>query len=205
MIRLKKILILLMLPLVSITPNSCKSAQLPQMSHAIYIDTSQSVPIMSCGLASTKQMVDFFLDTNPDADVEEVSQIARFYIEEAALEGVNHDIAFCQMLIETNYLRFTGIVCRTQNNFAGIGATGPDIQGDSFDSMRIGVRAQIQHLKAYGSKDRIKNKKVDPRFEKPRRGSALYVEQLAEKWSTDPRYGNEIRIKLRLLAEFIAM
>jgi hypothetical protein len=160
---------------------------------------------MSCGIANTEQMVDFFLETNPDGDVEEVSQIAKFYIEEAALEGVNHDIAFCQMLIETNYLRFTGIVCHAQNNFAGIGATGPNIQGDSFDSIRVGVRAQIQHLKAYASKSRIKNKKVDPRFEKVRRSSALYVKQLTEKWSLDPQYGSKIRVKLSSLAKYISM
>ncbi len=198
MIRLKN-LILLMLLLLSVTLISCESEQFIKMSHAAYLDTSQPVPIMSCGLANTEQMVDFFLKTNPDGDAEEVSQIAQFYIEEAAHEGVNHDIAFCQMLIETNYLRFTGTVCRDQNNFAGIGATGPDIKGYYFDTMRIGVRAQIQHLKAYGSKGSIKNKKVDPRFEKAPRGSALYVEQLAEKWSVDPQYGNKIRVKLSSL------
>lgn len=107
------------------------------------------------------------------------------------------------MLIETNYLRFTGIVCRTQNNFAGIGATEPSVQGNSFDSMRVGVRAQIQHLKAYASKDHLKIKKVDPRFEKARRGSALYVQQLTAKWSLDPQYCKKIRIKINSLAKYL--
>ncbi len=37
--------------------------------------------------------------------------------------GVRWDYAFFQMLIETNYLLFTGAVHPTDNNFAGVGAT----------------------------------------------------------------------------------
>ena len=61
------------------------------------------------------QLLTFFLEANPAADRDEVVRIAQMYLEEAAIEGVNHDVAFCQMCVETNYLRFGGAVSRWQN------------------------------------------------------------------------------------------
>ena len=148
-----------------------------------YDDLSRPLPIMSCGSAQIHDLLLFFLETNPQADISEVTEIAQLYIEEAGAEGVNHDVAFCQMCIETNYLRFGGDVRREQNNFAGIGATGNGVPGDSFDSVRMGIRAQIQHLKAYGGKKRLRRRLVDPRFRRVRRGSAPYVENLSRKWA----------------------
>jgi len=165
-----------------------------------YDDLSRPLPIMSCGSADVHDLVAFFLQTHPTADVSEVSAIAEHYIQEAGIEGVNHDVAFCQMCLETNYLRFGGDVHRRQNNFAGIGATGNGVAGASFRSAQIGIRAHIQHLKAYASKKPLQHGLVDPRFYRVRRGSALHVEALSGRWATDPIYGAKIRRKLQLLA-----
>jgi hypothetical protein len=112
-------------------------------------------------------------------------------------------VAFCQMCIETNFLRFGGDVHRRQNNFGGIGAIGNGVPGDSFESVQIGIRAQIQHLKAYGNRRRLRRRLVDPRFAKVRRGSGRHVEDLSGKWAADLNYGAKIREKLQSLTRWI--
>jgi hypothetical protein len=173
-----------------------------EVSPASYYDMSRPLPIMSRGSADVRDLVSFFLQTHPQADVSEVSAMAKHYIKEAGIEGVNHDVAFCQMCLETNYLRFGGDVHRRQNNFGGIGATGHGVPGASFKSVQIGIRAQIQHLKAYASNEPLRRGLVDPRFGRVPRGSAPYVEDLSGTWAVDPHYGAKIRSMLRSLARF---
>jgi hypothetical protein len=71
-------------------------------------------------------------------------------------------------------------VLPTQNNYAGIGALNGNATGQAatFPDPRTGVRAQIQHLKAYASTEPLVNACVDPRFSLVTRGSAPYVEWL---------------------------
>jgi len=156
--------------------------------------------IMGRGAATIPDLASFLLKGHPEAEVREVLALAEIYVAEARIEGVNHDVAFCQMCHETNHLRFGGDVGRHQNNFAGIGATGNGAPGHSFPSVRIGVRAQIQHLKAYASTKRLRRKLVDPRFARVPRASAPYVEDLTGKWATDPHYAAKIKAKLQALA-----
>ena len=136
---------------------------------------------------------------NPQADEYEVLLVAQTYIREAAIEGVNYDIAFCQMCLETNYLRYTGDVSSDQNNYCGLGATGGGVAGHTFDNMQIGIRAHIQHLKAYGGTRELRQALVDPRFGMVRRGQSLYVPGLTGAWATDPDYSEKIvRIMIEL-------
>lgn len=193
---------ILLLSGVSVLLASCQGSGCKKLTVS-YFDMSRPLPVTSCGLATAHDLVQFFLQTHPEADESEVSVIAEYYVEEAAIEGVNHDVAFCQMCIETNFLRFGGDVHRRQNNFGGIGATGGGVPGDSFESVQIGIRAQIQHLKAYGSRRRLRRRLVDPRFAKVRRGSARHVEGLSGKWAADLNYGAKIREKLQSLTRWI--
>ena len=96
-----------------------------------------------------------------------------------------------------------------QNNFAGLGTTGGGVAGASFTTVREGIRAQIQHLKAYGSKDALKNECVDPRFSLVTRGSAPYVEWLGQKenpngygWATSEGYGIDIEKMVKNLQTY---
>ena len=202
MYTLKWIVVILFLSGATVFLVSCQSphSDEPRVS---YDNMSRPLPIMSRGSAKVHDLVTFLLQTHPKADVSEVSAIAKLYIEEAGIEGVNHDVAFCQMCLETNYLRFGGDVHRRQNNFSGIGATGNGVPGASFESVQIGIRAQIQHLKAYASKEPLKRRLVDPRFWRVRRGSAPYVEDLSGRWAADPHYGAKIRRKLQSLARLL--
>ena len=127
-----------------------------------------------------------------------INQFAQIFYEEAMAEGVRAEVAFTQCMKETGFLKYGGDVLPNQYNFAGIGATGA-VHGASFSNVRMGIRAQIQHLKAYGSLDGLTNQCVDPRFNLVKRGSAQYVEWLGIKenpngygWATSKSYGHDI-------------
>lgn len=127
-----------------------------------------------------------------------INQFAQIFYEEATVEGVRAEVAFTQCMKETGFLKYGGDVLPNQYNFAGIGATGA-VHGASFSNVRMGVRAQIQHLKAYGSISPLTNPCVDPRFNLVKRGSAQYVEWLGIKenpngygWATSKNYGHDI-------------
>lgn len=99
----------------------------------------------------------------------------------------------------------------TQNNYAGIGALNGNAKGQAatFPDPRTGVRAQIQHLKAYASKEALVNGCVDPRFSLVTRGSAQYVEWLGASdnpngkgWAVPGKgYGSKI---IALLGQIMA-
>ena len=134
-----------------------------------------------------------------ETDAPTLEKFCQIYVEEANAEGINGAIAFTQAMKETAWLKFGGDVKIEQNNFAGLGTTGGGVAGASFTTVREGIRAQIQHLKAYGSKDALKNECVDPRFSLVTRGSAPYVEWLGQKenpngygWATSEGYGIDI-------------
>lgn len=80
-----------------------------------------------------------------------------------------------------------------QNNFCGLGALNQDVKGDKFLSRRLGVRAHIQHLKAYGSEEKINNEIIDRRFKFVNRGSANNVDELTGKWASDPDYARKLK------------
>ena len=110
--------------------------------------------------------------------------LPEIYISEGAKEGIRGDLAFAQALHETDFFKFGGDVLPHQNNFAGLGATGNGVRGHSFATPQAGVRAQIQHLKAYASTAPLNNLCVDPRFHYVKnRGCAPYVEDLGGKWA----------------------
>ena len=121
-----------------------------------------------------------------------VVDFADIYIEECRTEGVRPEVAFAQMCLETGYLQYGGDVKREQFNFAGIGAIGNGAPGNSFADVRTGIRAQVQHLKAYASTEGLVNECVDPRYQYVNKGCAPTVGDLAGKWATDPNYGNKL-------------
>ena len=112
--------------------------------------------------------------------------------EEALAEGVRPEVLYAQAMHETGYFKFGGDVKPGQCNFGGLGATGNGAAGLSFSSVRQGLRAQVQHLKAYGSTEPLKNSCVDPRFNFVKRGSAILVNDLTGKWASDPQYGPKL-------------
>lgn len=127
-----------------------------------------------------------------------IERFAQIFYEEANAEGVKAEVAFTQCMKETGFLKYGGDVLPNQYNFAGIGATGA-VHGAKFKDVRTGIRAQIQHLKAYASTSPLNNACVDPRFNLVTRNTAPYVEWLGIKenpngygWATAKNYGYDI-------------
>ncbi|AOX01128.1 cell wall hydrolase [Moorena producens PAL-8-15-08-1] len=155
--------------------------------------------IMGHGSTSEVQL-QIFLKNNNQNGLTQFPDLPRLYREEASVEGVNYDIAFAQACVETNFLRFSDRLRPEQNNFGGLGAVTSDEEA-TFPSARIGVRAHIQHLKAYASQEPLVQPLVDPRFRFVTRGIAPLVEQLSGRWSADLDYGKRIIAVVRRLYE----
>jgi hypothetical protein len=156
--------------------------------------------IMGYGNTSEVQMI-MFLKANNENALAQFPDLPKLYREEATIEGVNYDIAFCQMCVETGFLRFGGDIRPSQNNFAALGSIGGASESATFPSARIGVRAHIQHLKAYASLEPLVQELVDPRFRFVTRGVAPLISQLSGRWAADPQYGTKIEATLRRLYE----
>lgn len=134
-----------------------------------------------------------------------IERFAQIFYEEANAEGVKAEVAFTQCMKETGFLKYGGDVLPNQYNFAGIGATGA-VHGASFKDVRTGIRAQIQHLKAYASTSPLNNACVDPRFNLVTRNTAPYVEWLGIQenpngygWATAKNYGYVIAGMVKVL------
>lgn len=140
--------------------------------------------IMGKSDVKVAQMVKFFNTrasvTYPysTSDAPTIERFCEMYIEESEAEGVKAEVAFCQAMLETGFLKFGGDVDKNQYNFAGLGAVGNGVKGESFPDVRTGIRAHVQHLKAYASTDPLNNPKVDTRFDYVKRGVAEYVQWL---------------------------
>ncbi len=110
------------------------------------------------------------------------------------------DIAFAQSCLETGNFTFSGsAVTLDQNNFCGLGVTQRGKKGLSFATPQLGIRAQVQHLKAYASTDALINERTDSRFRYVKRGCAPYAEWLGQKenpqgkgWAAGVGYGEKI-------------
>jgi hypothetical protein len=158
--------------------------------------------IMGKGKVSADKMTLFLMQNNTKAEKIFVQSLAGFYIEEAALEGINHDVAFSQMCLETGFLNYGGLVQPQWYNFCGLGAIGPEQPGLVFPDPRTGVRAHIQHLKAYATEEPLKGELVDPRYRYVRKGSSPNIEGLSGTWAADRQYAVKINAILQRLYDF---
>ena len=156
---------------------------------------------------SVKQMTDYFrqskysypTDIMKKGGASTLEEFCQIYYEEAEKEGIKAEVAFAQAMKETGWLQFKGDVKAEQYNFAGMGATGNGVTGESLKDVREGVRAQIQHLKAYGSTKDLNQTCVDNRFKYVERGCSIYVEWLGipnnpenKGWAAADGYGVDI-------------
>ena len=156
--------------------------------------------------------ITFPVDSYRSGGVNSLKEFCQIYYEEAQSENIRVEVAFAQAMHETGWLQFKGQVKIGQFNFAGLGATDGGASGADFskygtEGVRMGIRAQIQHLKAYAS-DTITEKTlanfcVDERFKYVTKGCAKYVEWLGRRkihkdWAGLQRKAMEIRYELKL-------
>ena len=162
--------------------------------------------IMGTSSVTVDQMVAYYnkrytfpADTYRDKGADSAEAFFKILKEEAEAEGVRVDVLFAQVMLETGGLKFGGDVQPSQCNFGGLGAVGGGAAGETFADVRTGLRAQVQHLKAYASTDGLNNACVDKRFQYVSRGTARYVEWLAipqnpygKGWAADADYGTKL-------------
>ena len=155
--------------------------------------------IMGAAVATAEQMKAYIKAKNPKV-AQSVLDMVPLYLSEGAAEGVRGDIAFAQSCLETGNFGFAGsAVTLDQNNFCGMGVTANGLKGNSFSTAQLGIRAQVQHLKAYASTEPLKGECIDPRFKYVARGCAEVVEWLGQQenpqgkgWATGAGYGEKI-------------
>ena len=172
-------------------------------------DTDSLTAIMGKAAATAEQMKSYLKKKNSSV-AQSVLDMIPLYLSEGEAEGVRGDIAFAQSCLETGNFTFSGsAVTLGQNNFCGMGVMGNGMKGNSFDTPQLGIRAQVQHLKAYASTEALQNPCIDPRFLYVMRGCAPYVEWLGisenpqgRGWAAGAGYGRKI---LSILNEVLGM
>ena len=149
--------------------------------------------------ATAKQMQAYIKKVNPNV-AQSVIDMIPYYLSEGQAEGIRGDIAFAQSCLETGNFTFRDSAVKLeQNNFCGLGVLDNGMLGASFDTPQLGIRAQIQHLKAYANKQPLKNTCIDPRFNLVTRGAAPTVQYLGIQenpqgygWAAGADYGVKI-------------
>lgn len=159
-------------------------------------------------MATAEQMIAYIKAKRPNVEQSVIDMIP-LYLSEGEVEGIAGDIAFAQSCVETGNFAFPSETCAVtlaQNNFAMMGVTATFAKGESFATPQLGIRAQIQHLKAYANSEPLVGVCVDPRFKYVARGSAPYVEWLGQPdnpqgkgWATAKGYGDRILAVLAVI------
>lgn len=168
--------------------------------------TLPTVAIMGATRLTPAQLVAWFNSRTPrpsgvySATVP-LETLAQLFVSEGAAEGVTGDVAFMQSIVETGWFRFSGSVPASHNNFAGIGATDSNPSPAVFPDARTGVRAQIQHLRAYADPTAVtctvpplSNPCVDPRFSLvlPKGRAPTWNQMGNGNWASASTYANSI-------------
>jgi len=171
---------------------------------------SSGYAIMGTNLLTKTQMVAFYRASGATYNsgfyskkgAATIGEFVDIVIAESAKEGVRAEVVWAQIILETGYLQFKNCqVSYTQCNFSGLGATDDGAAGATFKDIATGVRAQVQHLKGYASKQPLNTAVVDPRWalafgangNGARRGVAPVVEKLGNgNWATDPLYASKL-------------
>lgn len=129
-------------------------------------------PIAGASSVTVDDMVELYNRANSvypsdvfaDKGASTIEEFCSILLDEANQEGIRAEVLFSQAMLETGWLQFGGDVDPEQCNFGGIGAVGSGASGATFPDVRTGLRAQVQHLKAYANSEPLNNECVDPRF-----------------------------------------
>lgn len=169
-------------------------------------ETKISRELLGTPVLNATELANYFLSQNPNEDKKHITQFASYYIQEAAQEGINSDVAFAQMCLETGYLTFGNLVTPEMHNYCGLGAIDAEHPGERFETEQLGVRAHIQHLQAYATTEDVKvnNELIDPRYNwvhKTKLANNIY--DLAGTWAADKQYGEKLNAILDKMQKFV--
>lgn len=134
--------------------------------------------------------IKYILLNNTSFDIE----IVKTFFAMCPIYSIDPIRAISQSILETGWFKYQGsAVTPDQHNYCGMGVTSNGVKGSSFDTIENGVRAQLQHLFAYGSKESLPSGEtlVDPRFKHVTRGVAPTWEELAGRWCVPGYEGDD--------------
>jgi predicted GNAT family acetyltransferase len=176
------------------------------------IKTSPSNVVPEC--VTPGRLMAFLEDRNPRLRPEH-KKIAVDYMRHGEQLGLRWDYAFFQMVVETGYLTFErskgrfGDVKPNQNNFAGLGATGRGVPGESFPNVSTGVLAHLQHVLMYSGEkidapvaertQKVIEWRVLDDWRASIKGPMTFA-QLAQKWANNKTYADGIATHAEIFA-----
>lgn len=174
----------------------------PPLETALHDSIDLPRGILGEPVIDAETMFSFVAQRNPDF----TRDIADAYLSVGRRYGIRGDVALCQAIVETGWFRFAdGTAVRPeQHNYCGLGVTRRGVRGHSFDTVELGVTAQLQHLYAYATKEPLPSgeRVVDPRFHHVSRGCAPTWHDLSGRWAANDRYGRQIMDVYRKLLQF---
>ena len=160
---------------------------------------ASSTPVMGRSRVTAAQLAGWFRSKGKTSKATvSIDALASAFITEGADEGVAGDLAFAQSIVETGYFAFSTRVLPSYNNFSGLGAVDGGTGAATFSTAQLGVRAQIQHLRAYADPTvttaKLAHPVIDPRFSLVApKGKAPTWEQFGNGiWATDPGYAAKV-------------
>jgi hypothetical protein len=164
------------------------------------IKTTASNKVPAC---TTPGRLGSFLKSRYPSLNRRFDDIAMYYMRHGEDLEIRWDMAFYQMVVETNTLRYTGDVDADQNNFAGLGATGGGVKGERFSSVSDGVRAHLEHVLMYTGTHidnpvaertrKVQEWKILVPFRRSIRGPITFT-HLGRKWAPSDRgYSDDIK------------
>ncbi len=177
-----------------LAPAAAFSADVPE------IKVSASNPVPAC---VTPGRLTAFLTARNDRLDPRFAKIAVEYMRRGEELGLRWDYTFYQMVLETGYLTYRGNggrrgdVSPSQNNFAGLGATGRGNPGESFPDVKTGVLAHLQHVLLYAGETvdnpvaertrKVQEWGILSSMKKKARGRVTFA-HLAKKWAPGSDY-----------------
>jgi len=170
-----------------------------------YIDSTDSAifstKIVSTGSLKYDKVLSYVRDKkNPLLSHMDIAVIDSYF----KLAGsINVDIAIAQMLYYTDFFRKTERVKTC--NYGGLSNTPPNFNGDFKGQVTDGIKAHIQHLRAYAHEPSgLQEKIVDPRYDIAYKLGKQGIDfgQVSGYWSVNPDYGQEIADILRDLYRY---
>jgi hypothetical protein len=180
--------------LLLLSPAAASAANLPG------IRTSDANPVPEC--VTPGRLTAFLRARNGRLDPS-FERIAIEYMRRGEELGLRWDYTFYQMILETGSLTFRGNggrrgdVSPSQNNFAGLGATGNGNPGESFPDVPTGVLAHLQHVLLYAGETvenpvaertrKVQEWGILKPLQKKARGSVTF-NHLATKWAPGSSY-----------------
>ncbi len=166
---------------------------LVRLAHSLTRDTDVSV--LGPSLLTAEELTAFITARSPSVWPLPVSrlELSQMYIEEAAAEGVRGDLLMIQGVMETGWFRFeSGLSDADDYNFAGINACDSCRSASSFPSVRMGVRAHVQLVKAYADEELTSKNTALPYAYKveniPVRGCCVMFSELGGYWASAHNY-----------------